>query len=290
MSTAEIGIIGGSGLYDMAGLEDREELRLTTPYGDPSDGIVVGTLAGRRIAFLARHGRGHRLTPSEVPSRANIYALKALGVNRVIGVSAVGSLREELAPGHFVVPDQIIDRTKGIRPASFFGDGLVVHVPFAHPYCDDLRVHVLDAARKGSSTTVHDGGTYCCMEGPQFSTRAESELYRSWGLHLIGMTVLPEAKLAREAELCYATLALVTDYDCWHPDHDSVTAAMVIETLQRNALAAQATIAALIAALPRERGCGCASALAHAIMTSPDMVPPATRERTRLLVGNYMGW
>lgn len=288
MPSAEIGIIGGSGLYDMAALTEREELNAETPFGAPSDSLLLGMLGGRRVAFVPRHGRGHRLTPSEVPSQANIYALKALGVTHVLGVTAVGSLREELVPGHLVVPDQAIDRTKGVRPASFFGAGLVGHVAFADPVCPDLAGQLAAAAEAHSGTTVHRGGTYCCMEGPQFSTRAESELYRSWGCSVIGMTLLPEAKLAREAELCYASLSLVTDYDCWYPEHDSVTAAMVVETIKQNVAAAQQTIQGLVASLDTSRPCACGSALQHAVMTAPDRIDPATRQRLGLLIGRYL--
>jgi 5'-methylthioadenosine phosphorylase len=244
----------------------------------------VGTLAGRRVAFLPRHGRGHVLTPTEVPYRANIHALKQLGVRFIIAVSAVGSLREELVPGHFVVPDQAIDRTKGIRPASFFGEGSVAHIPFADPVCPHLAGIIAAAARRSSGTTVHEGGTYCCMEGPQFSTRAESELYRAWGCSIIGMTLLPEAKLAREAEIAYATLALVTDYDCWHDDHDNVTASMVVETIQRNVAAAQRTVASAVEMIDPAAVYPAHSALQHALMTDPARVPAATRERLKQLV------
>jgi 5'-methylthioadenosine phosphorylase len=286
---AEIAIIGGSGLYDLGALKEREEVRLATPYGDPSDLLVIGVIADRRVAFLPRHGRGHRLAPEEIPVLANIYALKLLGVGRVVSISAVGSLREDFAPGQLVVPDQIVDRTRGTRRPSFFGEGLVVHAPFADPYCARLREALVSAARGASDATVHDGGTYCCMEGPQFSTRAESELHRRWGMDLIGMTAVPEAKLAREAELCYAALALVTDYDCWHPEHDSVTAEMVAEVMRRNTTAAQDSIVALIESLPKNRDCPCGSALANAILTDHRVVPQAVRERTKPLVGKYLG-
>jgi 5'-methylthioadenosine phosphorylase len=268
----------------MAELTEHEEVSVDTPFGPPSDTLLVGTLAGRRVAFLPRHGRGHVLTPTEVPYRANIHALKQLGVRFIIAVSAVGSLREELVPGHFVVPDQAIDRTKGIRPASFFGEGAVAHIPFADPVCPHLAGIIAAAARRSSGTTVHEGGTYCCMEGPQFSTRAESELYRSWGCSIIGMTLLPEAKLAREAEIAYATLALVTDYDCWHDDHDNVTAAMVVETIQRNVAAAQRTVARAVEMIDPAAVYPAHSALQHALMTDPARVPAATRERLKLLM------
>jgi len=279
-----IGIIGGSGLYAMAELTEQEEVTVDTPFGPPSDSLLVGTLAGRRVAFLPRHGRGHVLTPTEVPYRANIHALKQLGVRFIIAVTAVGSLREELVPGHFVVPDQAIDRTKGIRPASFFGEGAVAHIAFADPVCPHMARIIAAAARQSSGTTVHEGGTYCCMEGPQFSTRAESELYRSWGCSIIGMTLLPEAKLAREAEIAYASLALVTDYDCWHDDHDNVTAAMVIETIQHNVAAAQRTVASAVEMIDPAAVYPAHSALQHALMTDPARVPAATRERLKLFM------
>jgi len=284
MQSVAIGIIGGSGLYDMTALTDRQEITLDTPFGAPSDALLVGSLGGKRVAFLPRHGRGHRLTPSEVPYRANIHALKQLGVRFVVGVTAVGSLREELVPGHFVVPNQVIDRTKGIRPATFFGDGVVAHVGFADPVCPHLAEIVAAAAREHSGTTVHAGGIYCCMEGPQFSTRAESELYRSWGCSIIGMTLLPEAKLAREAEIAYASLSLVTDYDCWHPDHDSVTVAMVVETIQRNVAAAQKTVAAAVAMIDPAAVYPAHTAMHGAVMTNPDQIPAAARERLALFI------
>ena len=284
MQPVTIGIIGGSGLYAMAELTEQEEVTVDTPFGPPSDALLVGTLAGRRVAFLPRHGRGHVLTPTEVPYRANIHALKQLGVRFIIAVSAVGSLREELVPGHFVVPDQAIDRTKGIRPASFFGEGAVAHIAFADPVCPHLARIIAAAARQSSGTTVHEGGTYCCMEGPQFSTRAESELYRAWGCAIIGMTLLPEAKLAREAEIAYASLALVTDYDCWHDDHDNVTASMVMETIQHNVAAARRTVASAVEMIDPAAVYPAHSALQHALMTDPARVPAATRERLKLLL------
>lgn len=286
---ADIGVIGGSGLYDLDVLEERTEARVATPYGDPSDSLVVGVIAGRRVAFVPRHGRGHVLAPAEIPVLANIYALKLLGVERVVSVSAVGSLREDFAPGHLVVPDQIVDRTRGARPSSFFGEGLVVHAPFADPYCGLLRRSLVEAALRTDGAVVHDGGTYCCMEGPQFSTRAESELHRRWGLDLIGMIAVPEAKAAREAEFCYAALALVTDYDCWRPEHHSVTAEMVAEVMKRNTVAAQEAVVALVESLPEERGCPCESALENAVLTDRKAVPQALRERVDLLIGEYLG-
>jgi 5'-methylthioadenosine phosphorylase len=282
----EIGIIGGSGLYDMAELQDREEVTLTTPFGDPSGPYLVGTLRGRRVAFLARHGAGHRLTPSELNFRANIFGMKLLGVSAILSASAVGSLREEYKPLDIVVPDQFFDRTKG-RASTFFGRGLVAHVAFAHPVCDVLGRVVVDAARRVGAT-VHEGGTYVCMEGPQFSTLAESKLYRSWGMDVIGMTNLQEAKLAREAEICYVTIALVTDYDCWHPDHDSVTVEMIIANLLQNAKTAQRIIAEAVTEVPAERTCACGKALASAIITRPEAVPAETRRELAPLVGKYL--
>jgi 5'-methylthioadenosine phosphorylase len=286
--TARIGIIGGSGLYDMAELTERREVTVETPFGDPSGPYVLGTVRGRAVAFLARHGAGHRLLPSELNFRANIFGFKSLGVERLLSASAVGSLREELKPLDLVIPDQFLDRTRG-RISTFFGDGLAAHVTFADPFCPSLSRTVVDAARRVGAT-VHEGGTYVCMEGPQFSTRAESELYRSWGMQIIGMTNLQEAKLAREAEICYVTIALVTDYDCWHPEHDSVTVEMVIANLQQNAKTAQQVIAETVGALPADptRACSCGSALAHAIITRPDAVSDETRRRLQPLVAKYL--
>ena len=281
-----IGIIGGSGLYDMARLTDREERAIKTPFGPPSAPYVVGALEGRRVAFLARHGVGHRILPSELNFRANIFGMKKLGVEWIVSASAVGSLQERYRPQDIVVPDQFLDRTRG-RIGTFFGRGLAAHVSLAHPVCPALSRLAGDAASRVGAT-VHRGGTYLCMEGPQFSTLAESRLYRSWNMDVIGMTNLQEAKLAREAEICFATLALVTDYDCWHPDHDQVTVAMVIETLQTNAATAQKTIADLVSQLPIERGCECASALATAIITRPEAVPPETRAELAPIVGRYL--
>lgn len=287
MSPLSIGIIGGSGLYDMAELTDRDEMTLETPFGDPSGPYVTGTLRGRRVAFLARHGAGHRLTPSELNFRANIHGFKSLGVEWIVSASAVGSLREDIAPLHLVVPDQFIDRTRG-RISTFFGDGVVGHVAFADPLCPTLSGLVHRSATQ-TDATVHQGGTYVCMEGPAFSTRAESRLYRSWGADIIGMTNLQEAKLAREAEICYATLALVTDYDCWHPDHEHVTVEMIIDNLTRNALAAQQVIAGVVAALgDTPRTCPCATALSTAIITRPDLVPEQTRQRLDVIMGKYL--
>jgi len=281
-----IGIIGGSGLYDMAELTDREERQVSTPFGDPSAAYVIGTLRGKRVAFLARHGMGHRLMPSELNFRANIYGFKTLGVEYILSASAVGSLKEQYKPLDLVIPAQFVDRTRG-RVSTFFGRGLVAHVGFAHPFCSILSDVAFRAAQT-SSAAVHKGGTYVCMEGPQFSTFAESNLYRSWGMDIIGMTNLQEAKLAREAEICYTTIALVTDYDCWHPDHDQVTVDMIIANLTQNAKMAQAVIAEAVGRLPFERTCECATALKHAIITRRDAVPSETLKALAPLVGKYL--
>jgi 5'-methylthioadenosine phosphorylase len=289
LSQARIGIIGGSGLYQMTGLTDVEEVKVATPFGDPADAFVVGTLAGQRVAFLPRHGRGHRLLPTEIPFRANIYAMKLLGVERIISASAVGSLREELKPMDIVFPDQFFDRTRQ-RASTFFGGGIAAHVTFADPVCHDLVDALEQAARADlKGIGIHRGGTYICMEGPAFSTKAESETYRSWGMSVIGMTNLQEAKLAREAEMCYATMALVTDYDCWHPDHDSVTVELVIEYLNRNAENARKLIAGAVARLAGvERSCKCERSLRHAIITSPDEITPQAKERLKAIIGRYV--
>jgi 5'-methylthioadenosine phosphorylase len=287
MSQATIGVIGGSGLYGMKDLTDIEEVSLETPYGTPSDAYVIGTLAGQRVAFLPRHGRGHRYMPTEVPARANIYGFKQLGVNYLISVSAVGSLKEEYAPGQVVVPDQIFDRTKGIRPFTFFGDGIVAHVVFDRPFCQILREKLLEAS-KIAGATVYDGGTYVCMEGPQFSTMAESEENRRRGHDLIGMTALPEAKLAREAEIAYATLAMVTDYDCWHPEHDSVTVDAIIAVLNANVELSQRIVREVIPLIGDGVTSPAHSAMANAIITDRKVIPPATKERVELLVGKYL--
>lgn len=286
MSDIRIGIIGGSGLYDMAELTDREQRAIDTPFGPPSAPYVIGTLRGRRVAFLARHDAGHRLLPGELNYRANIFGFKTLGVEWILSASAVGSLREERKPLDLVIPDQFIDRTRG-RISTFFGDGLVAHVGFAHPFCGPLSGVAYDAA-VAAGATVHKGGTYVCMEGPQFSTLAESHLYRAWGGDIIGMTNLQEAKLAREAEICYTTIALVTDYDCWHEEHDSVTVEMIIANLTQNATMAQQVIANAVGQLPIDRGCPCATALQHAIITRPDAVPADVRQRLAPLVGKYL--
>jgi 5'-methylthioadenosine phosphorylase len=283
---AEIGIIGGSGLYDMAGLTDREEVTLQTPFGDASGPYVLATLRGRRVAFLSRHGAGHRISPTELNFRANIFGMKLLGVTAILSASAVGSLKEELKPLDIVVPDQFIDRTRG-RVSTFFGRGLVAHIAFAHPICGTVA-SVVAAAGEHVGATVHRGGTYVCMEGPQFSTLAESRLYRSWGADIIGMTNLQEAKLAREAEICYSTIALVTDYDCWHPDHDAVTVDMVIATLLQNAKTAQQLIAEAVEALPAERSCPCGHALRSAIITRPEAIPAAVKQELAPIVRKYL--
>ncbi len=289
MSQVKIGVIGGSGLYQMAALKDVEEVKVETPYGDPSDAFIVGTLNGVRVAFLPRHGRGHRFTPTEVPYRANIYAMKLLGVERIISASAVGSLREEFKPMDIAFPDQFFDRTRQ-RPSTFFGDGIVAHVSMAHPVCGDLCDTLEQAARAElAGIDIHRGGTYLCMEGPAFSTVAESNVYRSWGMSVIGMTNLQEAKLAREAEICYATMALVTDYDCWHPEHDAVTVEMIIDYLNHNAENAQKLIAAAVTRLAAaERACKCGHSLRHAIITAPDKITPEARQRLQAIIGKYV--
>ena len=284
---AEIGVIGGSGLYEMAGLTDGEEVRIATPFGDPSDAIMLGALSGRRVAFLPRHGRGHRINPTNVPFRANIFALKILGVKRILSVSAVGSLTERIHPLDMVVPDQLIDRTKS-RPSTFFNDGVVVHVGFANPFCNELSGLVFEEA-SSQGVSVHRGGTYLAIEGPQFSTVAESELYRSWGASIIGMTAVPEAKLAREAEMCYATLACSTDYDCWHPEHDAVTADMIMGNLAENAEHAKSIVSAVVSRIPETAGCRCQSALEGAIVTAPELIPPRVRDELAPLIGKYVG-
>ena len=282
----EIGIIGGSGLYDMAGLVDREDVTLDTPFGPPSGPYVTATLRGRRVAFLARHGAGHRILPSELNFRANIFGFKMLGVQRILSASAVGSLREDYKPLDIVVPDQFFDRTAG-RVSTFFGRGIAAHVGFAHPVCGELA-GVAVAAAKAVGARVHDTGTYVCMEGPAFSTLAESQAYRSWGFDIIGMTNLQEAKLAREAEICYATIALVTDYDCWHPAHDSVTVELIIANLVENAATAQAIIADAVARMPAARGCACGRALATAIITRPEQIPAAVKQALAPIIGKYI--
>jgi 5'-methylthioadenosine phosphorylase len=282
-------VIGGSGLYQMAGLSEVEEISLSTPFGEPSDAFFIGTLADTKVAFLPRHGRGHTLLPTEIPFRANIYAMKMLGVERIISASAVGSLRENLKPTDIVFPDQFLDRTRE-RPSTFFGGGIAAHVTFADPVCGDLVDTLERAARAAlNGIDIHRGGTYICMEGPAFSTKAESESYRSMGMSVIGMTNLQEAKLAREAEICYATMALVTDYDCWHPDHDSVTVEMIVEYLNRNARNAQKLIAGAVAQLAnKERSCKCGDSLRHAIITSPERITPEVKQRLEAIIGKYI--
>ncbi|MBZ5720475.1 MAG: S-methyl-5'-thioadenosine phosphorylase [Acidobacteriia bacterium] len=286
MPQAEIGIIGGSGLYAMPGLTDTQELRQQTPFGDPSDAYVVGMLEGRKVAFLARHGRGHRILPSELNFRANIYGFKQLGVERIVSLSAVGSLKEEHKPLDFVIPDQFFDRTRH-RVDTFFGDGIVAHIAFADPVCPELSKTV-EAACKKIGVTGKRGGTYLCMEGPQFSTKAESNVYRSWGMDVIGMTNLQEAKLAREAEICYVTVAMVTDYDCWHPHHDSVTVEQIVAVLLKNAENAGRVVRTTVAAMPRGRSCKCGTALAHAILTERDKIPAAARQKLKLILDKYL--
>src|SRR3954470_847383 len=297
MEHVHIGIIGGSGLYDMADVTDRSEVTLQTPFGEPSGPYLLGTLRGKRVAFLARHGVGHRLLPSELNFRANIFGFKALGVEYILSASAVGSLSERYRPQDLLVPDQFFDRTKG-RVSTFFGRGLVAHVGFAHPFCPILSDVAHQAAQAAglsaasdslpASAVVHKGGTYVCMEGPQFSTLAESQLYRSWGMDVIGMTNLQEAKLAREAEICYSTIALITDYDCWHPSHDQVTVDMIVANLMQNAANAQRVIAEAVARLPFQRTCECASALKHAIITRPDAIPAGVKRDLAPIVGKYL--
>jgi 5'-methylthioadenosine phosphorylase len=282
---AEIGIIGGSGLYSMPGFEAAEEVLIQTPFGEPSDNYVLGTLAGKRVAFLTRHGRGHRISPSELNFRANIYGMKSLGVERIISLSAVGSLKEEHRPLDFVIPDQFFDRTRG-RISTFFGDGLVAHISFADPICPQLA-EVLAGACASAGVNAKKSGTYLCMEGPAFSTKAESNVYRSWGMDVIGMTNLQEAKLAREAEICYVTVAMVTDYDCWHPHHDAVTVNDIIATLTKNAENACAVVASAVAAMPAGRTCKCGSALAHAILTDRSKVSPTARQKLGILIDKY---
>jgi 5'-methylthioadenosine phosphorylase len=283
---AEIGIIGGSGLYSMPGLTDVREVKQSTPFGDPSDAYVLGTLEGRKVAFLARHARGHRILPTELNFRANIYGFKQLGVERIVSVSAVGSLKEEHKPLDFVIPDQFFDRTRH-RVDTFFGNGIVAHIAFADPICPQLA-SVVESACKKAGVTGKRGGTYLNMEGPQFSTKAESHVYRSWGMDVIGMTNLQEAKLAREAEICYVTVAMVTDYDCWHPHHDSVTVDQIVAVLIKNAENAAKVVRETVAAMPGARSCKCGAALAHAILTERDKIPAATREKLSLILDKYL--
>lgn len=286
MAQARIGVIGGSGLYEMEGLTEVEEVKVKTPFGEPSDLIVIGTLEGRRVAFLPRHGRGHRIMPTELPSRANIYALKSLGVEQIIAVSACGSMKEEIHPLDMVIPDQIFDRTRG-RINTFFGGGVVAHISFDEPFCPDLSALLYQAA-EDTGAKVHKGGTFVVMEGPVFSTKAESRIYRGWGVDIIGMTVLPEAKLAREAEICYAVLANVTDYDVWHVSEEPVSVEMLIDNLLKNAKMARKIIKKVVPNIPEARTCSCPTALKNAIITSKDRIPEKAKEDLGLLIGKYL--
>ena len=286
MAKAEIGIIGGSGLYAMPGLGKLKETKIKTPFGAPSDAYLCGSLEGRKVAFLPRHARGHRILPSELNFRANIYGFKELGVERIISVSAVGSLKEEHKPTEFVIPDQFFDRTRH-RVDTFFGGGIVAHIGFGDPVCPELS-KAAEASCKKVGVVGKRGGTYVCMEGPQFSTRAESNVYRSLGMDIIGMTNLQEAKLAREAEICYVTVAMVTDYDCWHPHHDSVTVEQVLSVLQQNAGNAAKVVREIVAAVPKDRSCKCGAALAHAIQTDVKKIPASAKKRLKLIVGKYL--
>ncbi|GIW48178.1 MAG: S-methyl-5'-thioadenosine phosphorylase [Deltaproteobacteria bacterium] len=281
-----VGVIGGSGLYEMEGLEDVHSVKVETPWGFPSDEFVVGTLGEARLVFLPRHGRGHRIMPSEINFRANIYGMKKLGVEWIVSVSAVGSMREEIAPGHIVIPSQFFDNTKG-RVSTFFGDGIVAHVSMADPVCPNL-LEVLYEASKRAGAVVHKGGVYLCIEGPQFSTRAESNIYRKWGVDVIGMTNMPEAKLAREAEICYATLALSTDYDCWHEVHSDVTVEDVVEVLTKNVELAKKIIKEVVYLISEQRDCICSNALRDAIITSKDAISDDVRKKLELIIGKYI--
>ncbi|MDI6784513.1 MAG: S-methyl-5'-thioadenosine phosphorylase [bacterium] len=287
MEKVSLAIIGGSGLYQMEGLTDLKEINLRTPFGNASDAIMVGTLAGIKIAFLPRHGRGHRIMPTEINSRANIYALKKLGVERIISVSAVGSLREDYQPLDVVIPDQVVDRTRHRPNSTFFGNGLVVHIQFSEPFCPDLSTQLFKAGQN-LNKTVHPKGTMVCMEGPAFSTKAESNLYRQWGMDIIGMTVLPEAKLAREAEICYGAIALVTDYDCWHQTAEIVSVDMVIQNLLANVETAKKIIRKVITQIPEKRNCLCATALQNAIITDPNKITPSARKKVALFIDKYL--
>jgi len=286
VAQAEIGIIGGSGLYSMPGLTKIKAVRVKTPFGAPSDAYICGALEGRTVAFLARHGRGHRISPSEINFRANIHAFKQLGVDRIVSISAVGSLKEEHKPLDFVIPDQFFDRTRR-RVDTFFGGGVVAHIAFADPVCGELA-RVVKGACQNSGVNGKLGGTYLCMEGPQFSTKAESNVYRGLGMDVIGMTNLQEAKLAREAEICYVTVAMVTDYDCWHPHHDSVSVEQIVAVLVKNAENAAKVLHETVAAMPRDRSCKCGSALAHAILTDRKKIPPSAKKKLNLILGKYL--
>lgn len=287
MEQMTIGVIGGSGLYEIEGLTDIEEISLETPFGGPSDAFITGNLEGVKMVFLPRHGRGHRYLPSEVPYRANIYGMKKLGVQRIISVSAVGSMKEDIVPGHIVIPDQFFDRTQGKRDSTFFGQGVTGHVQFADPVCHELGC-ILYAAGQSAGATVHKGGTYICIEGPNFSTRAESMIYRSWGVDIIGMTNIPEARLAREAEICYGTVALATDYDCWHDGHDDVTVEAVLEIIRQNVAMARNIIKQAVLKLVAPPQCQCGSALQYAIMTDRDLIPEQTRRDLEPIIGKYL--
>jgi 5'-methylthioadenosine phosphorylase len=286
MPQAKIGVIGGTGLYDIEGISGIEEVNIDTPFGRPSDSISVGRLGGVGIAFLPRHGRGHRISPTEVPSRANIYALKSLGVEHIIAINSCGSFKEAIRPGHLLIPDQIIDRTRS-RVNTFFGDGIVAHIQFADPFCPVLSQIIYQTALEAGAT-VHKGGTFIAMEGPAFSTRAESRLYRSWGADIIGMTVLPEARLAREAEICYASIACVTDYDSWHETNEPVSVGVILATQSQNIESAQKIIKLAAGRIPEVRECACASALGTAIVTAPEVIPAELRRKLRLLIGRYI--
>jgi 5'-methylthioadenosine phosphorylase len=283
----KIGIIGGSGIYDIEGLENIQEVKVDTPFGEPSDNIITGEFEGNKVAFLPRHGRGHYIMPSFINFRANIFALKKLGVEKILSLSAVGSMKEEYVPGDFVIVDQFFDRTK-IRPVTFFGNGIVAHIGFSHPICDVVADEVYKVCQE-NNITVHKGGTYVCIEGPQFSTLGESLVYRQWGMDVVGMTAIPEVKLAREAEMCYSTVALVTDFDCWHPSHGAVTVDMVVAQAQKNASNAKKLVKSIIPALSREdlSSCGCGEALNHAVMTAPEKIDPKMREDLDILIGKY---
>jgi 5'-methylthioadenosine phosphorylase len=286
MPQAKIGVIGGTGLYDIAGLTDIEEVNIKTPFGQPSDAFTIGKLDGVSIAFLPRHGKGHRISPTEVPSRANIYALKSLGVERIIAICSAGSFKEEIKPGDLLIPDQLIDRTRS-RVSSFFGQGIVAHIPFAEPFCPELSQILFEAAREAGAS-VHQGGTYLVMEGPAFSTRAESRLYRSWGADIIGMTALPEAKLAREAEICYAVIGCVTDYDSWHEANEPVTVDVILNTQHKNVDTAKRIIKLAVTRIPEKRDCECATALKTAIVTDKAVMPAEQKEKLNLLIGRYL--
>ncbi|MFO7766558.1 MAG: S-methyl-5'-thioadenosine phosphorylase [Pelovirga sp.] len=288
MKTPVIGVIGGSGLYEIEGLEEIETITLETPFGDPSDRFITGRLDGVKMVFLPRHGRGHRLLPSEVNYRANIYGMKTLGVTRIISVSAVGSMKEHIVPGHIVIPDQFFDRTQGRRAATFFGQGIAGHVQFADPVCTDLAA-TLATATRGVGATVHEGGTYICIEGPNFSTRAESTIYRNWGVDIIGMTNIPEARLAREAEICYATIALATDYDCWHDGHDDVSVEAVLNIIRHNVATARSIIKAAVGQIGQQQvSCHCDKALEFAIMTEHHLIPSQTKTALAPIIGKYV--